>query len=132
MGTCSLTKVMSEDSDTVCAMYRHYDGDPGEHGKELATFLDGFVVSDGLPLKVEGKMANGAGCLAAQMICNFKKEPGNFYMVPTNEDGEGYNYVYLVIVTSKGIIVQVYDKSKVVFHGNVPSFKIFCSETKEQ
>ena len=131
MGTCSLTKIVNDSDEIVCAMYRHCDGGPQWHGAYLAEFLYGYKILDGLPAKCEGKVANGAGCLAAQMICNFKKEPGNIYLAPTSEGGAEYNYVYIVAVTLKGIVVQVYDNSKVIFHGNVPDFKIFCSKTKE-
>lgn len=92
MGTRSITKVQNEAGETVCAMYRHFDGYIDGHGHELARFLiDGGPVVNGL---LDSKpQFNGAGCLAAQMVAHFKKEPGGIYLYPTSAEDEEYTYI---------------------------------------
>jgi hypothetical protein len=80
MGTRSLTYVFDNETPVVC-MYRQFDGYPKGHGSELARFLDGFEVVNGYS-EVKPKLANGMGCLAAQMIVYFKGGVGGFYLEP--------------------------------------------------
>jgi hypothetical protein len=60
-------------------MRRQYDGYLRGHGLELATFLLDMKIVNGLGLERK-RVANGAGCLAAQMIAQFKTAPGDFYI----------------------------------------------------
>lgn len=107
MGTRSLTRVI-EDGKTIITMYRQYDGYPSGHGKELADFLKGIKIVNGLGADATS-VANGAGCLAAQLVCNFKKEPGGFYLFPTDTVDAGQEYEYDVHVNEKLVTIYVYE-----------------------
>ena len=63
-------------------MYRQYDGYPHGHGAELAEFLNGGKVVNGIGADEKHTVFNGAGCLAAQMIAHFKNGAGGFYIEP--------------------------------------------------
>ena len=95
MGTRSITRFYSDDDSTVLvALYRQSDGYPEGHGADLAKFLDGLLVINGLTGNDE-HVANGMGCLAAQVIGHLKKtKAGEFYIVPA--PGEDQEYVYEV------------------------------------
>ena len=55
-------------------IYHHYDGYPKHLGCNLAEFLCDFRVVNGLPLNYfeDIKIANGMGCLSAQLIAALK------------------------------------------------------------
>ena len=93
MSTRSLTRV-KDDGKVILTMYRHLDGYvEGGHGDELVTFLEGMVIVDGLSVGVNHpKVANGMGCLAAQLVSHFKTAPGDIYIYPEDSDDEEYNY----------------------------------------
>ena len=111
MGTRSLTFVYDGDVPVI-NIYRQYDGYPSGHGTELAEFLDG----------IEG--ANGMTCLAAQLVANFKKTVGGFYIHPVAETDCGQDYEYHVYETK--LIVK--NPGKVIFEGAWKDFAKFCAE----
>jgi len=74
-------------------IYKHYDGYPEGLGVDLANFLDGYDVVNGLSTGYQGPVANGMGCLAAQTVSYLKDEPGNVYLQkPIEKDWEDYEY----------------------------------------
>lgn len=84
MGTRSLTFVNDGEIRLVC-FYRQFDGYPSGHGKDLAEFLKPFTIVNGFSSGMkEGTHANGAGCLAAQLIKHFKTDIGGIYIQPPN------------------------------------------------
>jgi len=96
MGTRCLTVFRDEErGQEVCVLYRQSDGYPQGHGQELAEFLSGFQVVDGLSGE-GGKVANGMGCLAAQAVAYFKQRPGGFYLYPSGTRDVWEDYVYTV------------------------------------
>ena len=109
MGTRSLTFVYDGDEPLI-NMYRQFDGYPSGHGAELAEFLDGLEV------------ANGMGCLAGQMIANFKKTVGGFYIHPVTETDCWQDYEYHVYEDK----VVVKNPTEVIFEGAWNEFKEFC------
>ena len=123
MGTRSLTYVYSEDTPLI-NMYRQFDGYPSGHGAELAEFLSGFEVVNGFG-EVKPKLANGMGCLAAQLIANFKQSVGGFYIYAVTDNDCGQEYEYHVYENR----VVVKDPTAVIFEGDYQSFAEFCSET---
>lgn len=123
MGTRSLTYVYSEDTPLI-NMYRQFDGYPTGHGAELAEFLSGFEIVNGYG-EVKPKLANGMGCLAAQLIANFKKTVGGFYIYAVTDNDCGQEYEYHVY--ENRVIVK--DPTAVIFEGDYESFAEFCSET---
>lgn len=101
MGTRSLTIVNDyglkrrEDGEIV-VMYRQYDGYPDGHGSELAEFLDGLKIVNGIGANTPEKAANGMDCLAAQIVAHFKKDIGGFYLYPSGTRAAGEEYIYLI------------------------------------
>ena len=123
MGTRSLTYVYVEDTPIMC-MYRQFDGYPSGHGVELAEFLTQIEMGNGISGEPElFSFANGMGCLAAQMIVNFKKSPGGFYIYPVELDQACWQeYEYHVY---EGIVI-VKNPTEVIFEGSYDEFMSFC------
>lgn len=96
MGTRSLTIIEDEKGRKLATMYRQFDGYYDGHGKELADFLTGFKLVNGMGGDEPEKFANGLGCLAAQVVAHFKKEPGGIYLYPAGVRGVGEEYTYVV------------------------------------
>lgn len=102
MSTRCLTVIYNDDArrtnqkDEIVVMYRQMDGYPEGHGKELEKFLDGFTIVNGLGASQTVKVANGMGCLAAQIVAHFKNGPGQFYLHPAGTRDCGEEYVYHV------------------------------------
>lgn len=127
MGTRSLTFVY-DDTQRIMCMYRQFDGYPSGHGRELAEFLSSFdAVVNGLRIGDTRRVANGMGCLAAQLVANFKTEAGGFYLYPTNSKDCGQEYEYHVY--SEGVVVkETYGNNEIIFKGTWDEFSSFCSE----
>ncbi len=138
MGTRSLTFVYDGERPII-NLYRQYDGYPSGHGRELAEFLEGYTIVNGLGEK-RSKLANGMGCLAAQMVAHFKTEVGQFYLhSPEQKDcGQDFEYhVYSkdnelrVAITNRGdnfYGLTTSDVNESIFDGPVADFVRFCSE----
>lgn len=145
MGTRSLTRVFDtfvgegRKPEQVLCMYRQMDGYPSGHGKELAEFLTGRAITNGIG---EHNTANGAGCLAAQIVAHFKGpslDPGGIYLMAPSTKDAGQDYEYHVIAGPEtGIKVEVrepthnkkYDitGTKLIFTGDVAQFTKFCAK----
>jgi hypothetical protein len=115
MGTRSLTFVYNHTRRVVC-MYRQFDGYPSGHGREFAEFLAGFdAVVNGLRVGETRKVANGMGCLAAQLVANFKVSSGGFYLYPTDTSDVGEEYEYHVyadkVVVKDGLGETLFSES---------------------
>jgi len=97
MGTRSLTVFKDRDTE-ICVMYRQFDGCPSGHGKELAEFLEPFVLVNGIRLDETRKIANGMSCLVAQVIAHFKNKSGvgGIYIYPAGTRDCGEDYIYFV------------------------------------
>jgi hypothetical protein len=123
MGTRSLTYVHVEDTPIMC-MYRQFDGYPSGHGVELAEFLTQIEMGNGISGEPElFSFANGMGCLAAQMIVNFKKSPGGFYIYPVELDQACWQE-YEYHVYEKQVVVK--NPTEVIFEGSYEEFMSFC------
>ena len=142
MGTRSLTFVYEKYGQIqkpVVNMYRQFDGYPEGHGAELAEFLKSGRMVNGLDGIGKELQFNGMGCLAAQMVANFKESPGGFYIHPTDITDCGQDYEYHVY-DKDGLYVEVYncgcnffgvsgsDKHEMVFGGYLKEFTEFCKE----
>ena len=128
MGTRSLTYVYTEQAEfqgkvykprPLICMYRQYDGYPTGHGKEIAVFLKEMRVVNGLGVGEDNTMtANGMGCLAAQLVANFKVEAGQFYMEEAKLKKDcGQEYEYHVYENKVEIYQNWADKLYSVVHG---------------
>ena len=124
MGTRSLTFVHDTDEAVLVCMYRQFDGYPEGHGSELASFLAPFRIVNGIPMNAEpSKLANGMGCLAAQMIAHFKTDAGGYYLYPANTSDVGEEYVYHVY-DDRVTIINYNDRE--IFNGSWSEFAKFC------
>ena len=127
MGTRSRT-IIHDDAVPLISMYRQFDGYLSGHGLELARFLIDMKIVNGLGLERK-RVANGAGCLAAQMIAQFKTAPGDFYIesIPADsEDLDHIDYVYNVHVNAGEITVTVVG-SEQEFQGTATEFFDYCA-----
>jgi len=125
MGTRSNTVIYDENVNQIVNMARQHDGYLTGHGLELLKFLEPIEIVNGFTMG-KTNLANGAGCLAAQMIAHFKKGVGGFYIEPPIVGGEFENdFTYAVEVKDDVIRVVVYEWDKNIFSGTVPQFKKF-------
>ena len=125
MGTRSLTRIIPRqkglsyneghehvDKSSI-NMYRQYDGYPQGHGLDLAEFLSEFTIVNGLGADFyKGKIANGSGCLAAQLVQHFKKGPGNVYLEALNgEPGDSWEEYIYTLFPKEGepTYISIYD-----------------------
>lgn len=135
MGTRSLTYVyesyQAEHTPVVC-MYRQYDGYMEGHGLELAEFLTPYTVVNGLGVDTDGKIANGMGCLAAQLVAHFKTEAGQFYLhAPVLNQDACQDYEYHVF-NDKVVVYNVgSNNDNVVFDGTWAQFYAECKRKEE-
>jgi len=138
MGTRALTFVYDGDKPIV-NLYRQYDGYPSGHGRELAEFLDGFKIVNGIGRETT-RIANGMGCLAAQVVAHFKDSVGGFYIHSVDSTECGQDYEYHVYQKDKELRVRVTDRgcnmfglttsdtNEGIFDGTATEFLEFCSK----
>ena len=134
MGTRSLTYVYG-DSDVgsvepIICLYRQFDGYPSGHGLELAEFLAPINIVNGIGMGDARVEANGMGCLAAQIVANFKVCTGNFYLqAPQLNVDSWQEYEYhvfqdrVLIYHGQGAVL-----TDLIFEGDWSAFKAFCSK----
>jgi hypothetical protein len=104
MGTRSLTVMLDEDDKEIAVLYRQFDGYPEGHGKDLKDFLKPITLVNGISMAETRPIANGAACLAAQIVAHFKtpdrvdatNSAGNFYLYPAGTRDAGEEYIYTV------------------------------------
>ena len=134
MGTRSLTRVIPRQKGlsyddghnhvekSVVNIYRQYDGYPTGMGLDLAGFLSELDVVNGFNLPAPARIANGTGCLAAQLVAYLKDGPGNVYLEAlTGEPGDSWEEYIYTLYPKEGeptymSIYDVYDK-KCIFVG---------------
>ena len=125
MGTRSLTFVYDKEVPVLC-LYRQFDGYPSGMGLDLANFLNSFdEITNGFKLNEKRKIANGIGCLAAQLVKEMKNGHGSVYLMSTFTTDAGQDYEYHIY--EKRIIVKNYNE-QVIFSGNKEQFLEFCKE----
>jgi hypothetical protein len=99
MGTRALTVILDAPDDgghEIVVLYRHMDGGPRWHGAALKEFLAGIELVHGFSQGDNRRIANGMGCLAAQIVAHFKTDPGGFYLYPAGTRGGDEQYIYTV------------------------------------
>jgi hypothetical protein len=155
MGTRSLTRVIEvwkddsgkQKTEKLVTMYRQYDGYPSGHGQELAEFITGGKVVNGLGVDNNEKVFNGAGCFAAQMISHFKGDSaGGFYIYSNSakDVGEEYEYHVLVDFNTKQITLKCYEVGfmkkdgkyskgkKLLFNGDAKNFEELVTKLEQE
>jgi hypothetical protein len=97
MGTRALVRVFEgkkEGKELLC-LYRQFDGYPEGLGREVRDFVLPLQITNGI--RGDGKgTANGAGCLAAQLVKHLKEGVGGLYVHAPGSDGEEFTYHVLV------------------------------------
>lgn len=144
MGTRSLTTFISTwkdektnkvKNDKIVTMYRQYDGYPTGHGLQLAEFLAQGKLVNGISSGDKQLVFNGMGCLAAQVVAEFKDGPGNIYLHRggTTNCWEEYHYEVIGNEEDKTLTLkcyEVYDKKKLLFSGTPQEFLEKYAEVK--
>jgi hypothetical protein len=130
MGTRSNTVVIN-DGVKILNLYRQFDGYPSGHGAELAAFLAPLALVNGYAPGAQSQ-ANGMGCLAAQLVANFKTGVGGFYI--DNPCGScDHDYTYTIKGNTQtpeaGLVITEHGYGKKVFTGNLKAFINFCKDS---
>ena len=126
MGTRSLTVFNNEmDNSEIVVLYRQYDGYPTGHGRDLLSFLNNMEIVNGISNTEKRRIANGMGCLSAQIVAYLKEAPGDFYLHSAGTRDIGEEFIYTLYYTEElRIKVQdTYDDGSDLFDGNMKSFK---------
>lgn len=153
MGTRSLTHIYETEENQsfpspalaklkpLLTIYRQMDGYPSGMGAELADYLAQFKVVNGFDLlNKTSKVANGAGCLAAQLVGFLKDgQTGGIYIYPSASKNCGEDYVYKIFVTTDKIFIQVFEvhggwedkpyRLKLLFEGTPAEVAVECKKT---
>ncbi len=97
MGTRSLTHIHDGylSAPVLTTIYRQFDGYPDGLGKELSEFLSPIEIVNGISDRSK-PIANGMGCLAAQIIKHLKEEVGNVYLYPPGSKDCGEEFTYRI------------------------------------
>jgi len=80
------------DSSPLVCIYRQYDGYLDGHGKDLRDGFGSTEVVNGIRVGDINPIANGMGCLAAQIVTMLKKKPGGVYIASHDADDEEFTY----------------------------------------
>ena len=99
-------------------VYKHYDGYPSGHPTDLAKFLKGFSIVNGLGMDMH-QTANGLGCLAAQYVAAFKMAAGDIYVESPDTERDWIEYITYVWGTdNKDIWMSIFDiEDRCIFVG---------------
>jgi hypothetical protein len=128
MGTRSLTYVYDNDDAAVVCMYRQFDGYVSGHGRDVIDFLQQFTMVNGIRVGETRKVANGMGCLAAQLIAHFKVGAGGFYLYPTAQNQDcGQEYEYHIFQDK----IVVKDPDNVMFEGTWNEFEEYVINVEQ-
>lgn len=147
MGTRSLTKFIETHKDTkgkvikttLAVMYRQMDGYPSGMGTDLADFLKGGVLVNGISMSDKRFVFNGMGCLSAQVIAHFKDGPGSIYLYnpKTKDAGQEFEYEIEGDFDDKQIIFRCFKigwrekKRTLLFEGSPIDFEKFVETSKD-
>jgi hypothetical protein len=134
MGTHAITHIKDEEGRHITSLFRHWDGNPSNHGKEVAEFLVHRKIVKGIPLVQDNQgkriipiISNGMSDLAAQLVCHLKSENevGNIYLQPREVAEEGLFTDYTYTITGKEGDKEAYIKVEgqgYAFEGRMSAF----------
>ena len=133
MGTRSTTTIYG-DGKPLLTFYRQMDGYPSGHGQELVDFLRGIEMVNGIsmggdPPKLQ--QANGAGCLAAQILTHFKTSVINYNYTQDGakiREGDNIGGIYVVPL---GQTEQYNYGVKVNKHNKISGISIVTGEKQD-
>jgi len=112
MGTRARINVYEGDKILV-SIYRQerwgsMDGYPSGLGEELKAFLSGLKLVNGLSCD-DARVANGMGCLAAQVVAHLKDGAGSIYIRDTGPESHGEQYVYNLYDVDGRVWITVFE-----------------------
>ena len=134
MSTRSLTFIKDDTNRVLMNMYRQCDGYPAGIGTELYEFLKDIKMVNGLSSGQPTRVANGAGCLAAQIVAHFKDGPGGVYLHHPSSKDCGQDYEYHITADFSGITIKVMEagwtgkRAKKLYQGDLEGFGKFCAK----
>lgn len=130
MSTRCLTIFMDDETE-IAVMYRHCDGYPAGHGHELAEFLMGKIIVNGIGTEDNSTIFNGMGCLAASVVAHFKDGPGNIYLYPAGTRDVWEDYTYIVSRQNDGAIpiIEVKDEG---FKGPASAYQDWLEQFEKE
>ena len=116
MGTRSLTCIMDGNQE-ILTMYQQWNGYPNGVGNNLKEAFGGTEIVNGLGAN-QSNIANGMGCLAAQLVAKFKTEPGSVYIEPAGTRDCGEEYVYTLSEKDSRVYLEMYGGPVTFFGGS--------------
>lgn len=130
MGTHSLIR-MRVNGVTWFGLYQQYDGYPEMVGVELAEWLCGVIVVNGISTgDTSRRIANGPHCLFKQLVGYYynKSNVGGSYLYPSDQaDGfEEWNYNVDYDTDTDEITLTIYDHERRVKHGTPEAMLEWC------
>ena len=139
MSTRSITVLEDDQGAEIVVMYRHFDGYLAGYGAMLQKFLAPFTVHNGITGSQPESFANGAGCLAAQVVTYFKqnvapRQIGGIYLYPAGTRDCGEEYIYTVRPVDGIVHMKVQDayEKKTLYEGPARDFDPEAIEKAEQ
>ena len=72
-----------------------------------------------------GAIANGGGCLAAQIVSHFKSGMGQFYLCPLGERNCGQEFTYAIEMNAEddgALFLTAFHGDKCIFSGTPSDF----------
>lgn len=137
MGTRSLTNVVDEKGDVYVSLYRQYDGYPTSdgHGGEIANWLEGAEIGNGINGSQGPKFFNGVGDLALRLVTYFRqdhKQIGSFYIIPPGTDwGPDFTYIVRAAVGHPVELTLKGYNGGTLFQGSVKEFVDWMDSDKK-
>ena len=102
---------------TIVDIYHHYDGYPEGLGVTLASYLDGWHITNGMGRDGD-TLFNGLGCMAASIVAELKDGPGNVYIEDKDRPHGWLDYEYFVWGDDyKDIWISIFDGDECIFVG---------------
>jgi len=87
-------KSLDPTEEIICTFYRHHNGYPEGHGADLAKWLDGKKLVNGITLDQDRSITfNRAGTMAVQLMAYIQKISG-CEVLPTGSKDCGEEYIY--------------------------------------
>ncbi len=110
MSTRSITHIHEAhtgEEAIICSFYRHCDGYPDGHGKDLIKWLEGKKLVNGISTGFkEGRDFNRAGAMAIPLM-QYIQEVSGCEVIPTGSAGMWEEYTYNVFFRDGVFDVQV-------------------------
>lgn len=138
MGTHHVTTIYGTEFDEknlIANIYGQWDGYPSGHGEKIAKFLASKTMCNSLPGNKNDRAnyANGAGCLAAQLIAHLKESPGSIYMTRGDESTDhGQDFNYIIKANFNSIEIEVLSYGSLIFRGPPSELIEFCEQEEPE